>query len=849
MNEDFIHLHVHGCFSVQDGLPSPADLIKAGRKLGFSAMALTDHGNMGGHYQFAKAAANSPVRPIFGIEGYLCDDVTVHEHVPMKDANGIIRMRRPKHSHVVLLAKDQAGYDNLLELARIGSSREAYYYEPRFDWSHLSKHAEGLVCLSACIAGEVGRSIREDRFRETPDIVDRYRQTFGDDFYLEIQHHKMKDEAKVYKEIVSLADEMGIKVVATNDVHYVAKKDAKGHSLVVAMRFMRDERAVGSGDDRNLSAAYKQPEFYLKTKEEMWSTFENRPDALLNTLEVAEKCQFEFPLKGGIIWPEFRSDTGIDIEHDDQLRGWRDRNVPDENLKQAFLTRQAWRGLKAMGKQDDPVYVKRLRHELDAIYDLGYEEYFLVQWQICRKAKELKILMGAGRGCLTGDTQVLTNDGFVPLRDVSVGTKVFSHTGEQRVVEETFKYAVSGERLLRIKTDNSFDDIVLTPDHRVYGVSPDESVIYQRVSPATKKKIRRWQWDHSPRWIAAEDLKKNDLLFMPFPNRVVTQPQTIDLAEYATDKFDRVTDTHIVVLNPLTGREARRFDRYIPFDADFAYLLGYWIGDGWMIEKPSANKLCFGLAFHADDQELIDRFTGYFESMGFRPKMEWAKTRKLAQMNIYNKVFTRAIKAIFPDYQRTCHSKYIGSLKHLPDDLLRSLMLGLKHADGSTEQMRSCRREHIDTVSLRLALDIKETLLYLRIPSSVVKREYHNLTADGYQCRDSYKVRFAGLEVPRGNNSNNMIQNDGYYVRIKSIEEDRAEEVFDIRVAEEHSYLTANYAVHNSGSGSLALYCLGITKLDPMKYGLIFERFLNPGRGPIFDQKLPLPEFEVRGDD
>lgn len=400
------HLHVHSRVSVKDGLPSPEKLIDHARKMGLRALALTDHGTMGGHYMFAKEASKKaddkgnplpPIKPIFGVEAYICDDITFKQFVTVTDEEGNKRRKAPKNSHIVLLAKNEEGYGNMLRLSKIAAI-EGYYRDPRIDWNALSENSRGIICTSACIGGEVGRAIKDGDSARARDIADRHRQLFGDDYYLEIQNHYTDDERRIYEGVCDIADDMGIKLIATNDVHYLKQSDADAHRILVSLRFGRDVKQGGSSDARDLDSAYKTPEFHMKDEADMVKAFGTwRPDALANIEEVVEKCEYSLPTTYPLVWPSFEFD-----ENDPELREWRDRYVPEQSLIQAYLSREARRGLVAKGLHKDPVYAERLRYELNSIYDLGYEKYFLVQLQIVKRCEELGIMIGPGRGSGAG---------------------------------------------------------------------------------------------------------------------------------------------------------------------------------------------------------------------------------------------------------------------------------------------------------------------------------------------------------------------------------------------------------------------------------------------------------------
>jgi len=409
IKNDFTHLHVHTRFSIRDAIPNPKKLVDHAKKLGFDALAITDHGNMGGHHQFAVAAAatrNSdgdevnPIKSIFGIEAYLCNNITVKESIVIEDSMGNKKSRRPKHYHIVLLAKNEKGYENLKAMSYI-SAVDGFYYEPRIDWDILQKYHEGLICSSACLAGEIAHSILNTN-NNTKDIIDKYKQLFKDDFYLEVQWHQMEEETKAYSEIMNLSKEFNIPLLATNDVHYITQSDAVIHDQFVAMKFKRDEEQGGSSDTRNLSSAYKKPEFYLKTADEMVNNFSDNISAIINTREVVEKCEFNYPLEHPIIWP------ACEINIDNELSEWRNKYFPELSMKQAFLLYKSMGGLKKLGLSKNKDYIDRLKYEWNIIFDMGYEEYFITQLMVVNICNEKNVLMGPARGSAAGSLALYT---------------------------------------------------------------------------------------------------------------------------------------------------------------------------------------------------------------------------------------------------------------------------------------------------------------------------------------------------------------------------------------------------------------------------------------------------------
>ncbi|MBR6773683.1 MAG: PHP domain-containing protein, partial [Clostridia bacterium] len=371
--EKFVHLHVHTEYSLLDGATRISKIFKRCDELGMPAVAITDHGNMYGVLEFVKAAIKHTdpeadpfrfiaerrpfkVKPIIGCELYMTDDMSV------KTTQG---GKMPKYNHIVLLAKNITGYKNLIKLVS-----EAYvdglYYKPRTDFKHLSQHAEGLVCLSACLAGELPQALLHNKFDEAEQIVQRYKNLFGDDYYIEIQDHNIRDQKVVLPYLVDIARRNGIKLVATNDVHYLNKRDAFAQKVLQCISFRTTMSPEELNDSDGLSQEslddggyFPTKEFYLKSGDEMSELFGNLQDSIANTLEVADKCEPYFFSKEPLM-PAY---------------------VPEDGSQPYdFLRKLTYDGLaKKYGTITDEIR-KRADYELGVISSMGFVDYFLIVW-------------------------------------------------------------------------------------------------------------------------------------------------------------------------------------------------------------------------------------------------------------------------------------------------------------------------------------------------------------------------------------------------------------------------------------------------------------------------------------
>ena len=360
----FVHLHVHSEYSLLDGLGKIPRLIARAKQLGMPALALTDHGTMFGAIEFYSAAKEAGIRPLIGVESYLSPR-------GMKDKEGRVDRDPP---HLLLLAQNDTGYKNLLQIAT-AAQLEGYYYKPRIDHDYLAAHSEGLICTSGCLGAEIPRALSEGRMEEAERLIGWYREVFGDRFYLELQSHDIPELLEVNRKIVALAPRFGIDMVATNDVHYVMQEDSVAHDILLCIQtgtVVQDAKRMRMSGNT----------FYLRTPDEMRALFPDVPSAITNTLAVAERCSVDLGFKGYHL-PMFP--------------------VPDGKTSEGYLRELCAEGLRnRFGPEaSSPDVQARLDKELGIIHSMGFENYFLIVWDLCRHAREEKIWYNA-RGSSAG---------------------------------------------------------------------------------------------------------------------------------------------------------------------------------------------------------------------------------------------------------------------------------------------------------------------------------------------------------------------------------------------------------------------------------------------------------------
>ncbi len=359
---DFVHLHLHTEYSLLDGACRIEPLMKRLSEMGQHSVAITDHGVMFGAMDFYKAAKKHGIKPIIGCEVYVATR-SRFDKVHKIDGN----------NHLVLLCKDETGYKNLSQLVSLGFT-EGFYSKPRVDKDILKKHSEGLIALSACLAGEIPSALLAGDYNKAKNAALFYNDIFKDNFYIEIQNHNIPEQQQVLPELISLARELNIPLVATNDSHYLNREDSKMQRVLICIgtnKLMSDDDVLEFGTD----------EFYVKSGDEMADLFAICPDSITNTVEIAERCNLDIQF-GVTKLPKFAPDTS-------------------ENPKEYF-ERLVYEGFDRYYSEDDSAARSRLLYEMDVIESMGFIDYFLIVSDFISYAKKHMIPVGPGRGSGAG---------------------------------------------------------------------------------------------------------------------------------------------------------------------------------------------------------------------------------------------------------------------------------------------------------------------------------------------------------------------------------------------------------------------------------------------------------------
>jgi DNA polymerase-3 subunit alpha len=363
-NNKFVHLHVHTEYSLLDGAARISKLVERASQMNMESIAITDHGNMHGVVQFYKEAKKNNIKPILGCEVYIAER-TMMDKDPAKDKN---------QYHLVLLAENQEGYNNLIKIVSKGYI-DGFYYKPRVDKEVLKKHSKGIIALSACIAGEVQQQILRGPYEKAVEKAMEYIDIFGQgNFFLELQDHGIREQKIINKNLVKMSKEYNLPLVMTNDVHYINRDDAKFHEVLLCIQ-------TGKNMDDEDRMKFPSDEFYLKDYNEMVSMFPGLEEAAENTVRIAERCNVELDFDTMHL-PEFISPLGYD--------------------NTTYLEYLCNEGIKGRYEVVTEEIQKRLSYELGVIKGMGFVDYFLIVWDFIKYAKDNNIMVGPGRGSAVG---------------------------------------------------------------------------------------------------------------------------------------------------------------------------------------------------------------------------------------------------------------------------------------------------------------------------------------------------------------------------------------------------------------------------------------------------------------
>lgn len=367
MSRDFVHLHLHSQYSLLDGAIKFDELFSQAKEYGMTAVALTDHGNLFGAFEFYKEAKKVGIKPIIGCEVYVAP-TSRQDKSPEE-----------KNHHLTVLSMNEDGYRNLSKLIT-RAYFEGFYKKPRVDHELLEAHRDGLIVLSGCLNSELSKCVLADDLQEALRVAAMYKEMFGDRYYLEIQANRLPQQEIVNQKMRGIGKSLGIGIVATNDCHYLRRRDSRPHEVLLCV-----QTGTTISDEKRFR--FKGDEYFLKSRDEMFECLKEFPDAIERTLEIAERCRFEFKTNGYKL-PIFELQGGKSL---DDYMSILSREGLDERLKENGISGERVR-----------IYEQRLESEIETIKKMGFSGYFLVVSDFIKFAKSRGIPVGPGRGSAAG---------------------------------------------------------------------------------------------------------------------------------------------------------------------------------------------------------------------------------------------------------------------------------------------------------------------------------------------------------------------------------------------------------------------------------------------------------------
>jgi len=805
----------------------PDELVQAAAELKMSAIGITDYNTLSGIDIAYKAAKKTKL--IVGCELNFTDDrqsIIDFNNGTIKD-KPIVNLRK-----IVLIAKNGIGYKNLLninfeaekcKLDRLSKVDK----KATIDWKVLETYKEGLICLSGGSTGIVNKHISDCEHALAEQEAIKFHNMFGDDFVLELQPNNIInegfDQIAVNQGLYRLSKKLNIHCVAACGALYTNPEKSITNHLVSCIKNHRPFRT-------RFAQRYI-PNQYLHNGDEIVKFFarnygkEFAEQLCNNSIELANKCEepkWVNPLyitgKTHLL-PTFPVKKAR--EYDNFIK-WQENNEAIKDVQyedQKYMRYLCEKRFHILPQDNIEVYKDRYKEELEVFEKKGFSSYMLITSDFLNWSRDNGVRIGPGRGCADKNTLILTTNGYKKITDVNIGEKVFTHTGNIKTVTNKFEFDVDkDEDCLEIQTEYSFGNSIFTKNHKLFGCKHKiTDLYYNKVIKEGKisySKRKKYENPNLIEEIECQNLEVNDWLYMPFVKR------------------ENIIENYLLDFNIRIGKHTST----IKIDDDFYYFLGRWVGDGWICYPvENRNIYTIGLAFNSNDKKSINWFVEYFKKYKLNPCVKKEKKKNEIIITIYNKSFVEKMIELFPNYRKKANTKsYPDFFRNLTENQLRLILKGHLDSDGHVSRNHKCitsNRCCIDTVSLTLAFNVRELLLYLGVPSSIVVRK--PFKRGKYNCQQSYKIKFNKLKLEQQIPS-------GFYTKITSIKNKKLDKVYDITVEDHHSYLTQNYASHNSCGGSLVAHLLNIHQADPIKYGLIFPRFINIDRVELPDLDLDI---------
>lgn len=820
-------LHNHDYYSLLDGYGSPKEMLDRAREIGLKAFATTNHGNAYSFIYYDLIKKDYPdIKMIYGCELYECNDVTV------KDKSN-------RYFHLICLVRNEQGRKDLNKVIT-KSNFEGFYYKPRCEIKDIKPYAENFVITSACLAGKLAS---ENDFNKCVEYINEYKKAFPY-FYLEMQSHHHEDQSIYNRKILNLSEITNTPFIITTDSHAATKDDLKYQDYLVK---------IGRNSTKNDKNAIENSEIYegcyMQSEEEIHECmdkqigYENVCIGLENTNKIADLIDdVNMPFQEPQL-PTFPLPYGFESNYD----------------YMCYLVEKGWyeRGFDKFDDEKKKIYQERLKYEISVIHQMKFDGYFLFVQDFINACMERGVEVGKGRGCFTPGTKVLLSNGTTKnIEEVSIGENVITHLGNTKKVLNTFTYDCK-EKMYEIQAGEQ-TAITCTNNHQIYAVKT--TMCYKSTWSKDKKSKQfctpncvkymtcKYKKEFKPQWIEAEKLTKNDYVVYPNADNNIAKDdynKVYDLSKYDNSEYFFFDDNFVWYTNPFTGNiiESSKVNRFIHVDEEFIKVVGWYISQGWNKNSNNQRDYKIGFVHHSNKQKLINENVMLLQQIfGKYVCVRHHNEKKAIQIIVHSKILSLFFENLFGKY--AINKKIPDEFMNMPLNLTYNLIRSLWDGDGSYCIGNKAKTKY-STINYNLAKQIQRLLSSVKIPSYISVRKYAQ-----YNWRDEYGVVVHGRDFIKKLNTicNNQfittvdlnkkthhtrtyIDNMYTYNKICSINiKDYNGKVYDLQVEDDTSYVVGSMAVHNSASGSLVCYSMHITDIDPIKYNLIFERFLNPER-------------------
>jgi len=817
------HLHVHTQFSILQSTVDIKSLMKRAKDLGMEAIGITDLGNMHAAFNAVGAGVGEEIKVIMGCEVYVAEERLKKQFTKNNPDRRFLQ---------VLLATNQEAYHRLSRLVSLGYAEGYYAGVPRVDKQLIQEHSEGLIALTGDLKGEIPSLILNKGEHEAEEAFKWWLDVFGENFYVELQRHGLPEEARINEILLKFADKYDVKPVATHSTFYINQEDHDAHDTLACVKTgdKKDTPKIFDLDLTSRRYRFGMPneEFYFKTPEEMNDLFSDVPVALENVQEIIDKCS-PIKLKRDVLMPNFTMPSEFESQDD-------------------YLKYLSFEGAKKHYGKITTEVQERLDMELEIIKNMGFPGYFLIVQDFINEARKRGVFVGPGRGCLSKDAPVVLKNGETKnIKNIEIGDEVITIDGTSQKVKNTFRYEVQ-EELLNIKTYYGENiGITLTKDHKVFAEKQKRPKNY---NPNSKTWRKLPEIEGKPKWMPAENIEVGDWLFVPKIKLKTKSIKFFDLAQFSNN-HELHHDANYVyhdALNPV-GKpiysRMKKVKRYIHLDEDWYTIFGLFVGDGWV---RSDERPVVSFIFDKKQKKLQDFFFQKINSQELDFSIH--ENKSVIVVDVRNKQFYFLFKQLFPDY------KFSADTKSIPDFVMKAkkknvfaFLKGYNWADGTETKYKF----RYTTTSRKLADQVRFLCWRLGIPASLGseergKREIWKGSGEYFKkLKKAYYVTIPkdsriGEKQAKKNYFYKKIP-EGFLVKVREINTVQDEKyVYDFEVENHHNYLTSSFLVHNSAAGSAVAYCIGITNIDPIKYDLLFERFLNP-------ERISMPDIDIDFDD